>query len=59
MFRSRSTAPVYLLLSVVAILTVVRWAGLGDAQTLAVVNLTLLSVMVVWGSLITRRQRRR
>jgi len=57
--RRRKHSPLVYLVGLIAILMVVRWAGFGDAHVLAVVNLILLSVMLAWGSLITRRQRQR
>jgi hypothetical protein len=58
MHAQRHLSPLFYLLGVIAILTVVRWVGLGDAHTLTIVNLGLLTILVIWGSLISRRRHR-
>jgi len=55
---ARRVSPVYFLFAIVMIVMVIRWAGVGDPRALAIVNLVLLSIMVIWGSWIERRKRR-
>jgi cation transport ATPase len=57
--RRRNHSPLLYLVALIAILTVARWAGLGDRHVLTYVTLGLIVLLLIWGHRINHAASRR